>query len=86
MHLRVVSCLDQVFHELRSLFAICEDEPYDTLKLDQALSVPGMVVVSVDPTNGPDRVDLESARITSGEHCTHGYWHRRSDTTPYGNP
>ena len=35
----------------------------------------GMVVVSVDPTNGPDRVDLESARMTSGEHCTHGTRH-----------
>ena len=86
VHLRVVSCLDQVFHQLRSPLANCEDEPHDTLKLYQEFSVSGMVVVSVDPTNGPDRVDLESARMTSGEHCTYGARHWNSDTIAFGEP
>ena len=54
--------------------------------MDQELSVSGMVVVSVDPTNGLDRVDLESARITSGEHCTYGARHWDSDATSLGEP
>jgi len=48
--------------------------------------VSGMVVVSVDRANGPDRVDLESARMTSGEHCTYGTRHCISDTTSFGEP
>ena len=32
------------------------------------------------------RVDLESARITSGEHCTYGTRHWNSDTSSFGEP
>ena len=52
VHLRVVSCIDQVFHQLRSPSVKREDEPHDTSRLDQELSVSGKVVVSVDPRMG----------------------------------
>ena len=61
VHLPVASCLDQVFHQLRSPLAICEDEPLDTLKLDKEVPVPGMILISVDPPRGPERVDSEGA-------------------------
>ena len=46
----------------------------------------GIVVFTVDPTNGPYRVELESARVPSAEHCTHGYRHWDSDTSSFGEP